>query len=149
HLGVVDRSRALEEAALGNLDLVAILQIGLDAAFDDELVAGGDLARERDLAADDQAAQVAVAVASRLDLRLRRRLGQAARRRLGGTNRLGQGAGQLGSARRHRRRYPRYGGNGGGLAWRPGRLHRDAQIVGSICWHLAVLVLWSFAAEHG
>src|SRR6516165_6554097 len=39
HLGRVDRSRALEQAALGDIDLAAVLQIGLDAALDDKLIA--------------------------------------------------------------------------------------------------------------
>src|SRR5262249_6619958 len=42
-LGLLDRGRAFEQTALGNLDVAAVVQIGLDAAFDDQLVAGGDL----------------------------------------------------------------------------------------------------------
>src|SRR6185312_16891926 len=63
YLGIVDRGGALEEAALGDLDFVAVLQVRLDAALDDELVAGGDLARQRDLAAADQPAQIGVVAA--------------------------------------------------------------------------------------
>src|SRR5581483_8942340 len=44
HLGLVDRRGTLEQARFGDLDLVAVLQIRLDAALDDELVAGRDLA---------------------------------------------------------------------------------------------------------
>src|SRR4051812_45719030 len=58
YLGGVDRGRALEKTALGNVDLAAVLQIRLDAALDDELVARVDLARQRDLAADDQLAHL-------------------------------------------------------------------------------------------
>src|SRR5205814_7952630 len=53
HLGLVDRSRALEQPRLGAIDIAAALQIGFDAALDDQLVARVDLARERDFAADD------------------------------------------------------------------------------------------------
>jgi hypothetical protein len=45
-LGFLDRGRALEEPALGDLDIAAIVEVGLDAAFDDQLVTGGDLARK-------------------------------------------------------------------------------------------------------
>ena len=112
-----------------------------------ELVAGGDLARQRDLAADDQPAQIGVDVALRLERGRDDRLGRAARR-LGRAWRLGQRPGQFGRPRRNCRRNPRHGRDGGRLAGRPGRLHRDAQIVGIIC-HLTVLCVWSFAAEHG
>src|SRR5690349_21573252 len=38
YLGLVDRGRALEQAGLGNIDITAVLQIGFDGAFDDQLV---------------------------------------------------------------------------------------------------------------
>ncbi|SRR6266700_284249 len=37
YLGLVDRCRALEQAALGNLDSAAVGQLGVDTAFDDSL----------------------------------------------------------------------------------------------------------------
>src|SRR5215469_3230864 len=58
--GFLDRGGALEQPALGDLDVAAIVEVGLDAALDDQLVAGGDFAREGDLAADGQFADVAV-----------------------------------------------------------------------------------------
>jgi hypothetical protein len=57
-LGLLDRGGALEETALGDVDVAAVRQIGLDAALDDETVARGDLARERDLATDDELAML-------------------------------------------------------------------------------------------
>src|SRR5439155_15949147 len=59
-LGVLDRGRTLEQPALGDLDIAAVVEIGLDAALDDQFVAGGDLARQGDLAADRQLADLAV-----------------------------------------------------------------------------------------
>src|SRR5437588_10230360 len=56
HVDLVDRRRTLEQPGLGDIDIVAVLQIGLDAALDNQLVARGDLARQRDFAADDQSA---------------------------------------------------------------------------------------------
>src|SRR6185295_16120290 len=53
-LGRIDLRLALEEAALGDVDRAAVGQVGVDAALDHQLVARGDLARELDLAADDQ-----------------------------------------------------------------------------------------------
>ena len=38
HLGVVDRGRAFEQTALGDVDIAAIGQIRLDAALDNQLV---------------------------------------------------------------------------------------------------------------
>src|SRR5215470_13869592 len=64
-LGILDRGRALVEAALGDLDMMAIGEVRLDAALDDEMVAGFDLAREGDLAADDEGAVLRLAAARR------------------------------------------------------------------------------------
>ena len=44
YLGLVDRCRALEQAALGNLDSTAVGQLGVDTAFDEQFVAGIDFA---------------------------------------------------------------------------------------------------------
>src|SRR5258708_2248550 len=44
YLGLVDRCRALEQAALGNLDSAAVGQLGVDTAFDEQFVAGIDFA---------------------------------------------------------------------------------------------------------
>ena len=60
HLGVLDRGGALEQAALGDVDIAAIGQVGLDAALDEQLVAGIDLARQRNFAADAEPAHFAV-----------------------------------------------------------------------------------------
>src|ERR1700719_3929126 len=44
YLGLVDRCRALELAALGNLDSAAVDQLGVDSAFEWQFVAGIDFA---------------------------------------------------------------------------------------------------------
>src|SRR5258708_10501582 len=44
YLGLVDRCRALEQAALGNLDSAAVGQLGVDTGFDEQFVAGIDFA---------------------------------------------------------------------------------------------------------
>jgi len=105
HLRLVDRGRALEQAGLGNVDIPAVLQIGFDAAFDDQLVAGVDLARQRDLAADDQRAHVGFAAAKAADRRDRRGARRFRRpaRRFAGTRGVAGLAGRFGRARRHRR----------------------------------------------
>src|SRR5207302_968585 len=99
-LGFLDRGGAFEQPALGDLDIAAVVEVGLDAALDDQLVAGGDLAGKRDLAADGQLADLAV-VAPRLGRRV-----AGAANRLRRANRVG-GARQIGRARRHRRRLDR------------------------------------------
>src|SRR3546814_7418491 len=70
-LAVLDRGVALEQAGLADLQALAVAQVGLDPALDHQLLAGLDLARQADLAADHEFAA--------LDRRRR-----AARRRLGG-----------------------------------------------------------------
>ncbi len=50
----VDFDLALEDAGFGDLDRAAVAQRGFDPAFDDKRVAGGNLARQTDLAADDE-----------------------------------------------------------------------------------------------
>src|SRR5207248_5857759 len=59
-LGFLDRGGALEQPRFGDLDVAAVVEVGLDAALDDQLVAGCDLARQGDLAADGQLADFAV-----------------------------------------------------------------------------------------
>src|SRR6516162_1543460 len=44
YLGLVDRCRALKQAALGNLDSATVGQLGVDTAFDEQFVAGIDFA---------------------------------------------------------------------------------------------------------
>src|SRR5579875_3826841 len=132
-LGLFDRSRALEQAGLGDVDIAAVGQIGLDAAFDDQLFARGDLARQADIAADDQLARLGVIAAPH----------RCGPRRLAGAERRAR---RLGSARR------RCDGLAGGgrvrhRSGRPGRLHRDAQIILRIG-HFRILCFGSFAAEH-
>src|SRR6202035_1323210 len=56
HFGIVDRRDTFEEAALGDIDVVAIMQVGLDISFDQEPGAGGDLARQRNAVSHDQMA---------------------------------------------------------------------------------------------
>src|SRR5271169_6070646 len=60
HFGLLDCGRALEQTALGDVDIAAVGQIGLDAALDEQLIARIDLARERDLATDAEPAHFAV-----------------------------------------------------------------------------------------
>ena len=43
-LGFLDRGGALEQAGFGDTEVAAIRQVGLDAALDDQLVTGRDLA---------------------------------------------------------------------------------------------------------
>ena len=43
-LGIVDRRTALEEPALGDIDIAALVQIGFDIALDGQPLAGRDLA---------------------------------------------------------------------------------------------------------
>src|SRR3984957_15817138 len=61
HIGAVDLGGTLEEAALGDVDVAAILQIGFDAALDDQRVARGDLSRQANFASDGQPPHVALA----------------------------------------------------------------------------------------
>src|SRR5216110_977367 len=44
HVDLVDRRRTLEQPGLGDIDIMAVLQIGFDAPLDNQLVARGDLA---------------------------------------------------------------------------------------------------------
>src|SRR5271169_4071856 len=111
HFRLLDCGGALEQAALGDVDVAAVGQIGLDAALDEQLVARIDLARERDLAADAEPAHFAV----RLGL-----VGQIHRpaQRIARAGRIA-GPRQIRRARRHSRR-PDWGGYG--RSGRPGRL---------------------------
>src|SRR5205823_8272304 len=43
-LGIVDRRTALEEPALGDINIAALMQIGFDIALDGQPLAGRDLA---------------------------------------------------------------------------------------------------------
>ena len=110
-LGLLDRGGALHQAGLGDLDLAAVVEVGLDAALDDEPLARGDLAGQRDLAADDEAAHFGVAARRRDDRRMalaapRRRVGRPWRGRHRGQRRRGRGAQRrrvtgIGRARRY------------------------------------------------
>src|SRR3546814_693968 len=53
-LAVLDRGVALEQAGLADLQALAVAQVGLDPALDHQLLAGLDLARQADLAADHE-----------------------------------------------------------------------------------------------
>jgi hypothetical protein len=53
NFSVVDRSIAIEQAALGDRHLLAVLQVRPDAPLDDKPVARIDFARQRSTSADD------------------------------------------------------------------------------------------------
>src|SRR5690606_32891853 len=114
-LGLLDFRRPLELAGLADLDETAVGQLRFHLAFDDDAVAGGDLAREADLAADHQhlgfrMALTAVAAGGGGGSRLARGLRQL-------------GAGTLGDFRAEGRRGvlghggSRSGTGSGGLNW--------------------------------
>ena len=56
YLSLGDGGGTLEETALGNLDDAAVGWLGVDAALDEQLVAGSDFTRQGDTAADAEAA---------------------------------------------------------------------------------------------
>ncbi|MFO1056735.1 MAG: hypothetical protein U1E53_07170 [Dongiaceae bacterium] len=93
-LGAVDLGAALELAGGRHLQGARPRQAGLDTAFDHQLVAGADLAAQRDAAIDDQAVGIGRRDPRR---RLRQRLGAAQGRH------LGQPAGGIGPRQRRRR----------------------------------------------
>src|SRR5205085_7726169 len=89
-LGVLDRGGAFEQPRFGDLDVAAVVEVGLDAALDDQLVAGRDLARKGDLAADGQLADLAVGGApDRRVAGAANRLRRANRHRFAGARQIG------------------------------------------------------------
>src|SRR5205823_974554 len=53
HLGLLDRGVAFEQAALGDVQLAALVQFRLDAALDHEPVTAADVPGQRDFPAYD------------------------------------------------------------------------------------------------
>ena len=124
--------------AFGDVESAAIGQSGLDSAFDEQLLAGIDLARQGDAATDAQPAHLAVGFG------LVAQLGWTAQQRIGRSQRTGCPR-QFGRWRRHRWWPDRSGCR---RPRRPGRRHGNARIVMGIC-HFTILCLASLAAEHG
>ena len=69
HFGIINRRNAFKVAGLGDVHIVAIMQVRLDVPFDDEPCAGGDLARQRNAVSHDQLAGLV-----RIGVRDRRRV---------------------------------------------------------------------------